>query len=185
MKMITKIILGLVGVSAIGLISYYVVTRDADVHVNDIPITNPDQDTVATAIAIPDTIFDRIKKELSIDGEEFTLSETEEVYINSTRDKLLMVNEDAWKSMIGKIQSKFPNFVESCNYKYEVPNLSEYKFVGLLTYLADSKNTKVTSAYQAFEIRSGNANSFAGGRICCDCEGEPLVARKVDAVIDK
>jgi hypothetical protein len=185
MKSITKIIIGLVGVASIGLITYYVVTNDRNVGVNEKPITNPDQDTLATATVIPDTIFDRIKKELSIDGEEFALSEVEEVYINSTKDKILMVNEDVWKRIIGNIQSEFPNIVDNCNQKYEMPNLSDYKFVGLLTYLADSKNTKKTSAYQAIEIRNGNAKSFAGGGICCNCEGEPLVARQVDAVIDK
>ena len=66
-----------------------------------------------------------------------------------------------------------------------MPNLSEYKFVGLLTYLADSKNTETTAAYRAIEIRKGNVKSFAGGQICCDCVGEPLVAQQVDAVIVK
>lgn len=98
---------------------------------------------------------------------------------------MLIIKEDVWKKIIQKIQNKFPNIVEDCNQKYEMPNLSEYKFVGLLTYLADSKNIKTTSAYKAIEIRNGNAKSFAGGGICCDCEGEPLVAQQVDAVIIK
>ena len=87
--------------------------------------------------------------------------------------------------MIRKVQKKFPNIGKDCNYKYEKPELSEYKFVGLLTYFAASKNNKITTAYKAIEIRNGNAKSFAGGGICCDCEGEPLVAQQVDAVIIK
>jgi hypothetical protein len=35
------------------------------------------------------------------------------------------------------------------------------------------------------EIRQGEANSFAGGEICCDCEGEALIPQQLDAVIDK
>ena len=185
MKSITKIIIGLVGIAAIGLLTYYVVTKENNIGVNKKPITNPDQDIVATAKVIQDTIFDRIKEALSIDGEEFTLTEVEGVYANSTKDKMLIIKEDVWKKIIGKIQKKFPNIAKDCNLKYEMPNLSEYKFVGLLTYLADSKNTKTTSAYTAIEIRNGNAKSFAGGEICCDCEGEPLVAQQVDAVIVK
>ncbi len=190
MKSITKIIIGLVGITAIGLLTYYVVTKEKNIVVNEKPITNPDQDTVATAQVIQDTIFDRIKfdrikEALDIDGEEFTLTEVEGVYTNSTKDKMLIIKEDVWKKIIQKIQKKFPNIVEDCNQKYEMPNLSEYKFVGLLTYFADSKNIKATSAYKAIEIRNGNAKSFAGGGICCDCEGEPLVAQQVDAVIIK
>ena len=190
MKSITKIIIGLVGIAAIGLLTYYVVTKTNYVvtkaknpGVNEKPITNPDQDTVATAQVIQDTIFDRIKKALSIDGEEFTLTEDEGVYTNSTNDKMLIIKEDVWKKIIRKARNKFPDIAEDCNQKYEMPNLSEYKFVGLLTYLADSKNSKTTSAYIAIEIRNGNAKSFAGGAICCGCEGEPLVPQQVDAVI--
>ncbi len=185
MKSITKIIIGLVGIAAIGLLTYYVVTKEKNIGVIKKPITNPNQDTVATAQVIQDTIFDKITKALSIDGEEFTLSEVEGVYTNSTKDKMLIIKEDVWKKIIGKIQKKFPNIAEDCNQKYEMPNLSEYKFVGLLTYFADSKNTKTTSAYRAIEIRNGNAKSFAGGEICCNCEGEPLETQQVDAVIIK
>ena len=83
---------------------------------------------------------------------------------------MLVIKEDVWKKIIRKVQKKLPNIAEDCNQKYEMPNLSEYKFVGLLTYLADSKNTKTTSAYTAIEIRNGNAKSFSGGEICCDCD---------------
>lgn len=185
MKSITKIIIGLVGILAIGLLTYYVVTKEKNISVNEKPITNPDQDTVATAKLIRDTLFDKIKKELSIEGEEFTLTEVEGVYTNSTKDKMLIIKEDIWKKIIKKIQKKFPDIAEDCNQKYEIPNLTEYKFVGLLKYLADTKNTETTSAYRAIEIRKGNAKSSAGGQICCDCEGEPLVAQQVDAVIVK
>jgi hypothetical protein len=185
MKSITKIIIGLVGIVAIGLLTYYVVTKENNIDVNERPITNPSQEIVATAQVIQDTIFDRIKKALSIDGEEFTLTDIEGVYTNTTNDKMLVIKEDVWKKIIRKVQKKLPNIAEDCNQKYEMPNLSEYKFVGLLTYLADSKNTKTTSAYTAIEIRNGNAKSFSGGEICCDCDGEPLVTQQVDAVIVK
>ena len=80
MKSITKIIIGLVGIAAIGLLTYYVVTKENNIDVNERPITNPSQEIVATAQVIQDTIFDRIKKALSIDGEEFSLTEVEGVY---------------------------------------------------------------------------------------------------------
>ena len=185
MKSITKIIIGLVGIAAIGLLTYYVVTKEKNIGLIEKPITNPEQDNVATAKVIQDTILGRIKEELSVDGEEFTLTEVEGVYTNSTNDKMLVITEDVWKKIIRKSQKKFPNIAEDCYQNYEMPNLSEYKFVGLLTYLADNKNTKTTTAYTAIEIRNGNAKSFAGGGICCDCEGEPLVAQQVDAVIVK
>lgn len=66
-----------------------------------------------------------------------------------------------------------------------MPNLKEYKFVGLLTYFTNTKDSKITTAYKAIEIRNGNAKTFAGGGICCDCEGEPLITQQTDAVIDK
>ena len=183
MKSITKIIIGLVGIAAIGLLTYYVVTKEKNRGVIEKHITKPDQYTVATAQVIQDTILDRIKNVLSI-GEEFTLTEDEGVYINSTKDKMLVIKEDIWKKIIQKIQKKFPNIATDCNQKYTMSDLSEYKFVGLLSYFAYSKNTKTTSAYQAIEIRNGNAKSFAGGDICCNCEGgEPLVHQQVDAVI--
>jgi hypothetical protein len=207
MKSITSIIIGLVGIAAIGLLTYYVVSNEKKIVVNEKPITNavkdtiatalqptisrpqvitnPDKDTIATAQVIQDTKFDRIKNALNIDGEEFTLTEVDGVYTNSTNDKMLIIKKNVWKKIIRKIQKKFPNIAEDCNHKYELPNLSEYKFVGLLTYLADSKHTKTTSAYTAIEIRNGIAKSFSGGNLCCDCEGEILVAQQVDAVIVK
>lgn len=186
MKSITKIINGLVGFIAVGLLTYYVVTKDKNMDQIEKPITSPDQDTVATALVIKDTIPDRIKNALSIDGDEFTLTEDEGVYINSTKDKMLVIQEDIWEKIIRKTQKKFPNIATSCDLKYKIPDLTEYKFVGLLTHFADSKSSKKTSAYQAIEIKKGNAKSFAGGNICCDCEGgEPLVPQQVDAVIIK
>jgi 6-pyruvoyl-tetrahydropterin synthase len=183
MKSITKIIIGLVGIAAIGLLTYYVVTKEKNIAVIEKPVTNPDKDTVATAKVIQDTIIDRIKKEFSIDGEEFTLTDDEGVYINSTKDKMLVIKEDIWKEILRKIQKKLPNKAKDCYRKYEIPSLSEYTFVGLLTYYAESTNTNVTIAYTAVEIRNGKAKSFAGGNICCGCKGEPLVPQQVDAVI--
>jgi hypothetical protein len=185
MKSITKIIIGILGVIAIGLLTYYVVINEKNIGVIEKPISNPSQDTLVKAKIIKDTIFDKIKLALSIDGEDFKLTDVEGVYTNSTNDKLLIINEDIWMKIIKKINKKFPDKANDCNQNELLPNLSDYKFVGLLTYLADSKNIKTTSAYTAIEIRNGNAKSFAGGDICCDCEGEPLVAQQVDAVIVK
>jgi len=185
MKSITRIIIGLVGIGLIGLITYYVVTKEKNPVVNEKPIINPEQDTVATAQVIQDTMFDQITNALNINGEEFTETDDEGVYTNSTNDKMLVIKEDVWKTIIRKARKKFPDIAEDCNQKYKMPDLSEYKFVGLLTYLAEGKNSKTTSAYTAIEIRNGNAKSFAGGSICCGCEGEPLVPQQVDAVIHK
>lgn len=185
MKPITKIIIGLLGVAVIGLLTYYIVIKEKNTNVIENSITNPDQDTVATAQMFQDTIPDRIIKALNIDGEEFTLTEDEGVYINSTKDKMLVIKEDIWKKIIRNIQKKFPSIAKDCNQKYKMPYLSEYKFVGLLTYFAESENTTTTSAYTAIEIRNGNAKAFGGGKICCNCEGEPLVPQQVDAVILK
>jgi hypothetical protein len=66
-----------------------------------------------------------------------------------------------------------------------MPTLTEYDFVGLLTYFVENNNSNTTIAYSAIEIRKGKAKTFAGGNICCTCEGEPLVSQKVDAVIVK
>jgi len=184
MKSITKIIIGLAGIAAIGLLSYYLVTKEKNIGVIEIDISNPDQNTVATVQVIQDTIPDRIEKALNLDGEEFKLTKDEGIYINSTKDKLLVIKEDIWNNIIRKIQKELPEIPADCDQKYIIPDLSEYNFVGLLTYLADSRNTKITSAYTAIEIRNGNAKSFGGGGICCDCEGvEPLVPQQVDAVI--
>ena len=67
-----------------------------------------------------------------------------------------------------------------------MPNLSNYNFIGLLTHFTNTKDSKLTTAYGATEIRNGKLKSYAGGSICCDCqEGEPLVLQKIDAVIVK
>jgi len=186
MKSITKIIIGLLGIEVIGLLTYYIVKKEKTPYVIEKkPITNPSHDTVVIAKVIKDTIVDTIKQEFSIDGEEFTLTNVEGVYTNSTKDKMLIIKENIWKKMIRKVQKKFPNIGKDCNYKYEKPELSEYKFVGLLTYFAASKNNKITTAYSAIEIRKGHAKYFAGGEVCCGCEGVPLEVQQVDAVIVK
>ena len=185
MKSITKIIIGILGIAAIGLVTYFVISKEKNPSVTEKKITSPDKDTVATAKVIQDAMFEKIKEALSIDGEEFTLTKEEGVYTNSTNDKMLIIKEDVWKKMIHKIQEKIKNIAKDCNQQYEMPELSEYKFVGLLSYYADSKNMKKTTAYGAIEIKNGNAKSYAGGEICCACEGEPLVTQKVDAVVIK
>lgn len=183
MKSITKIIIGLVGIMAIGLLTYYIVTETQNQVVNEKQITNPDQDTVAIAQLLQDTKINRIISSLGMEGEDFKETEDEGVYINSTNDKILIIKEDIWEKIISKARHKFPATAIDCNQKFEIPDLSEYQFVGLLTYLATSKNSKSTSAYSALEIRVGNAKYFAGGDICCSCEGVPLVPQQVDAVI--
>ncbi len=186
MKSITKIIIGILGIAAIGLLTYYVITKGKNPSVTEKKITSPEKDTVATAKVIQDAMFEKIKEALSIDGEEFKPTKEEGVYTNSTNDKMLIIKEDVWKKMIHKIQEKFKNIAKDCNQQYEMYELADYKFVGLLTYYADSKNMKKTSAYEAVEIRNGYAKKYAGGEICCGCEGgEPLVAQKVDAVVVK
>tara|TARA_B100000768_G_C11196224_1_gene339616 strand:- start:166 stop:723 length:558 start_codon:yes stop_codon:yes gene_type:complete len=183
MKSITKIIIGLLSITAIGLITYYVVTKEKNIDTIEKTITNPEQDTVATAKVSQDEIPDGIKKALSIDGEEFTLTENEGVYINVTKDKMLVIKEDIWKKFIQQIQNKFPNIATDCSRKDKYPDLSEYTFVGLLTYLADKRNSNTTSAYMATEIRNGYSKTFAGGKVSCSGVGEPLVTQQVDAVI--
>ncbi len=185
MNTITKIILGLLGIAVIGLLSYYVVTKDKNSAIAETPITNPDQDTVATAKVLRDTQLAQIKKALNIEGEDFTPTETEGVFTNATNDKLIIIKEDIWKKILRNAQGKFPKIAADCNQEYKMPDLAGIKFVGLLTYLTQSKNTKTTSAYGAIEIRNGKAESFAGGNICCNCGGEPLVPQQVDAVVLK
>lgn len=177
---------------AIGLITYYVVTKGKKVDVIKVPTTNPIQEIVAPAKVIQDTTkviqnipIDRIIKALNIGGEEFTLTDVDGVYENSTKDKMLIIKEDVWKKLIRKIQKRFPRIAKECNQQFEDPNLSEFKFVGLLSYLADSKNPEITTAYTAIEIRNGNAKTFSGGNACCNCEGAELVTQKVDSVIIK
>ena len=185
MNSITKIIIGIVGLALIGLITYYVVTNEKNTVTIEKPITNPSRDTITTANVIQDTIFNKIKSALNIDGEEFTEMDTSGVYVNTSKDKMLMINEDVWKKLIRKTQKKFPQMAEDCNMKYKMSSLKEYKFVGLLTYLVESKKSKTTVAYSAIEIRNGKAKSYSGGNICCTCDGDPLVSQKVDAVIVK
>ena len=144
MKSITKIIIGILGIAAIGLVTYFVISKEKNPSVTEKKITSPDKDTVATAKVIQDAMFEKIKEALSIDGEEFTLTKEEGVYTNSTNDKMLIIKEDVWKKMIHKIQEKIKNIAKDCNQQYEMPELSEYKFVGLLSYYADSKNMKKT-----------------------------------------
>jgi hypothetical protein len=185
MNSITKTIVGLVGLVALGLITYYFISNDKEPVVVKKTITTPSHDTIATVHAVKDTTFNKIKTALNIDGEEFNPTTDEGVYINKTKDKLLMINEDVWKKMIRKAKKKFPNISEDCNDKYPMPTLTEYDFVGLLTYFVENNNSNTTIAYSAIEIRKGKAKTFAGGNICCTCEGEPLVSQKVDAVIVK
>lgn len=185
MKSITKIIIGLLGVTAIGLLTYYVITKDKETGLIENPYKSPLQDTIITKKVIQDTIFDRIKKALSIDGEEFKLTEVDGVYTNSTKDKMLIIKEDVWKKIIRKTKKKLPNIAKDCFKKEKMPDLLTYKFVGLLTHYARKENTKITSAYSAIEIRKGIAKYYSGGAICCDCGGEPAVIQKVDAFIIK
>ena len=123
---------------------------------------------------------------MSIDGESFTPTVDEGVYTNTTKDKILVLKEDIWKTMIKNTQRKFPKTADDCSFQYTMPNLSNYKFIGLLTHFTDNKDSKLTTAYRATEIRNGKLKSYSGGSICCDCEnGEPLVPQKIDAVIVK
>lgn len=187
MKPITRIIAVLLGLVAFGTITYYVLTNEKEKVIIEVPITTPEKDTVATVQVIQeDTLsFKKIQKALSIDGEEFKLTKVKGIYTNSTKDKLLIIKEDIWKKMIQKIQEKLPEIAEDCDKKEIMPNLKEYKFVGLLTYFTISESSKITTAYKAIEVRYGKANTFAGGGICCTCEGEPLITQQTDAVIDK
>lgn len=185
MKPITKVIIGLAGMASVGLLTYYVVTREKEPEVVEKPITNPEKDTVATAQVVQDTILGSLVKALNIDGEEFTLTDEDGVYTNITNDKILIIKENIWKRIIRKARNKFPHKAEDCDEKYLMPDLSEFQFVGLLTYFAESASSKATTAYAAIEIRNGKAKSFAGGNICCHCGGEPLVRQQVDAVIEQ
>ncbi len=185
MKQITKIIIGLLGLTVIGIVTYYIVSNDRKSNVIEKPITNPEQDTLVTANVIEDSILVKISNSLGIDGDEFKPTDVEGVYTNLTNDKLLVINEDIWKTLINKVQKKLPKIANDCIDEYPIPDLSNYKFIGLLTYLTDSKDNKKTLAYTATEVKSGNTNSYAGGEICCDCEGEALIPQQMDAVIVK
>lgn len=186
MKSITKIILGLVGLVAVGLITYLVVMPEK----KDVGAIKPakltKQEILLAKQQQQDSLFEVLKQALNIGGEEFIKTAVEGVYTNAAKDKMLLLNEDIWKKLLKKTQKTFPNAVKSCNARYTMPELDSYRFVGLLTYLAESESSSSAVAYTAMEIRNGSAASFAGGNICCDCEeGEPLVAHKVDAVIVK
>lgn len=186
MNSISKIILALIGAAAIGITTYYIIdSRKNQTEVIEIPVLDPEQEIVTIAEVLPESTIDKITKELYIYGEEFTITDEEGVYRNKSNDKLLIIKEDIWKKIIRKVQVDFPNISKDCNQNYELPNLADYEFVGLLTYLANGSSIETTSAYSAIEIRNGNAKSYAGGSICCTCEGEPLVPQKVDAVIYK
>lgn len=186
MKSITKIILGLVGLVAVGLITYLVVMPEKKDAGTTKPATMTKQEILLAKQHQQDSLFEVLKQTLNIGGEEFNKTAVEGVYTNAAKDKMLLLNEDIWKKLLKKTQKTFPKTVKSCNAKYTMPELESYRFVGLLTYLAESESSSTASAYTAIEIRNGRADSFAGGNLCCDCEeGEPLVAHKVDAVIVK
>ena len=186
MNKLKKLIIIFCGVASIGLITYYVVVNDTKSGVVKKEIKNPENETVANAKVIKDSILAKITNVLSIEGESFTPTVDEGVYTNATKDKILVLKEDVWKKMITKAQKKFPVDAVDCIYQYPMPELSNYNFIGLLSYLTETKNSKSTTAYQAKEIRKGKLKSFAGGNICCDCEdGEPLVAQQIDVVIVK
>jgi hypothetical protein len=185
MKPISKIIIGIAGVAVVGLLTFYFVSNTLDSNVSNEAVTDPEQDTVATALVIKDTVPEMITKALGVEGEEFVKTKVDGVYTNAAKDKLVIIKEDIWKKMIQKIQKKLPNISEDCSDEFMNYDLSDYKFVGLLTYLADSEKLKITTGYVATEIRKGNAKTIAGGELCCDCEGERLVPQQVDAVIDK
>jgi len=185
MKQITKIIIALLGLTVISIVTYYIVSNNRKSNVIEKPITNPEQDTLVTVKVNEDSILVEISNSLGIEGEEFKPTEFKGVYSNLTNDKLLVIKEDIWKTLINKVQHKFPKIADDCSVEYPIPDLSNYKFIGLLTYFTDSKDNKKTTAYTATEVRSGNANSYAGGDICCDCEGEALIPQQMDAVIVK
>ena len=183
MKQVTKIIIGLAGFASIGIITYYIVSKENDSIVTEKTITNPEQDTLATALVVQGAISENIIIAMGLEGEKFSKTDVEGVFSNSTNDKMLVIKEDIWKKLIQKAQTRFPDIAKDCNQKYEIEELSQYKFIGLLSYFADSKNTKETTAYQAIEIKKGKANVVVGGYICCDCDSEEAVTQQIDAVI--
>lgn len=185
MNPITKIIIGIVGIGTIGLVTYYIVTKDEGPHGVEQPITNPEQDTVAMAKVMQDSMLVRVNRALNMSGEQFKLTEEEGVLTNASKDKLLIVKEDVWNRIIQNAKSKFPRNADDCNQQFVAQELSDYTFVGVLTYLTDSRDSKNTSAYNAVEIRNGKAYNYAGGNICCQCEGDPLFPQQTDAVINK
>ena len=186
MNQVTKIILLLTGLSVIGIMTFYILTNDKTSNSHKKAITNPKLDTVAIANVIEDSSLITISRALGVNGEKFTQTKEVGIYSNATKDKLLVVNNNLWKKLIRKIKKKIPNIAKDCNYDYTVFELKDYKFIGLLTYFSDRKNNNNTTAYTATEIRKGEANSFAGGEVCCGCEGgEALIPQQLDAIIDK
>lgn len=186
MDKLTKLIIGFCGAAAIGLITYYVVVNDMKSRVVKKDLKNPEEETIANAKVIQDSILAKISNALSIDGESFTPTVDQGVYTNATKDKILVLKEDIWKTMIKNTQRKFPVEADDCVYEYPIPDLSNYRFIGLLTHFTDAEDSKLSIAYRGTEIRNGKLKSYAGGSICCNCDdGEPLVPQKIDAVIIK
>ena len=185
MKNIVLYILGLMGLVLAGVLTYYVISGIGHSNTIQKAIVNPDEDTVTIAEMIPDSSLFRIGNVLGFNGEEFTPTTEAGVFTNKTNDKLLVLKEDVWKALIKNIQAKFPKKAADCNTEHTISDLSEYEFVGLLTYLANSNNLKKTAAYLATEVSNGNAKTYAGGSICCNCEGEALQPQQIDAVINK
>lgn len=81
MNPITKIIIGIVGIATIGLVTYYIVTKDEGPYGVEQPITNPEQDTVAMAKVMQDSMVVRVNRALNMLGEEFVLTEEEGVFV--------------------------------------------------------------------------------------------------------
>lgn len=185
MNKIKNLIIGLFGAAAIGLVTYYLVENYTKSKTVKKTIINLEKDTIAEADVIQDSVLVKITNALSIEGESFTLTADKGVYTNETKDKILVIKEDIWKKLIQKTQKKFSDDAEDCANQYSMPDLSNYNFIGLLTYFSDNKNEKLSIAYRATEIRKGELISYAGGNICCNCDGEPLVPQKIDAVIVK
>jgi hypothetical protein len=187
MNPIKKLILATLGAAALGLITYYLVNEEAKPKaVVKKPVKNAEKKPVATAKAIQDSLIVQVTRSLQLEGESFTPTQEEGVFTNATKDKLLVLKEDIWKKIIRAAKRSFPEEAEDCAYSYPEPDLSDFEFVGLLTYYGSNDNTEETTAYSAQEVRKGNLVSFAGGGICCGCNsGEPLVPQKVDAVVIK
>ena len=88
--------------------------------------------------------------------------------------------------VVSPVDQVFPEEAEDCALSYPEPDLTDFEFVGLITYYSSNEDPNTTTAYSAQEVRKGKLVSFAGGGICCNCEGgEPLVPQKVDAVVIK
>mgnify|MGYP003346542778 CR=1 FL=1 len=66
MKSITKIIIALIGLTAIGLFTYYFLSKDDVKQVEKIPVTTPEKDTVTMAKVVVDTNLIKIKKALKL-----------------------------------------------------------------------------------------------------------------------